>query len=97
MEVDNVDTPGQEVAGSSSQDGTMDNNHKWLQECMVSLSPANDLLAVGYEDRIVLLSRKYLIISLSWKPVSGNLDLKLCSTCHQRPNRHIGTGIKYKK
>lgn len=31
----------------------------WLQNSIISLSPANDLLAIANEDRIVLLAQKY--------------------------------------
>ena len=34
--------------------------HGWLQDCVLSLSPANDIMAVAYEDKIALLSQRYV-------------------------------------
>uniref|UniRef100_A0A8W8I0B2 Uncharacterized protein n=1 Tax=Magallana gigas TaxID=29159 RepID=A0A8W8I0B2_MAGGI len=34
-----------------------DDKHQWLQECVISLSPTNDIVAVAHSDRCVLLSR----------------------------------------
>ncbi|XP_029643164.1 rab3 GTPase-activating protein non-catalytic subunit isoform X2 [Octopus sinensis] len=68
------DPSGTEDAWSSSWDWTVESqnqdeeeeNHNrrkehetWLQDSIISLSPANDLLAIANEDRIVLLAQKY--------------------------------------
>lgn len=42
---------------SDSSQSTEENKHNWLQDCLISISPANDLMAVAYGDKIVLLSR----------------------------------------
>lgn len=36
-----------------------DDKHQWLQECVISLSPTNDIVAVAHSDRCVLLSQKF--------------------------------------
>ncbi|KAK3599646.1 hypothetical protein CHS0354_029108 [Potamilus streckersoni] len=36
-----------------------DTRNKWLQDCHLSLSPANDLIAVAYLDKMVILANKY--------------------------------------
>ncbi|KAL3873895.1 hypothetical protein ACJMK2_036974 [Sinanodonta woodiana] len=33
--------------------------NRWLQDCHLSLSPANDLMAVAYLDKMVILANKY--------------------------------------
>lgn len=35
---------------------------KWFQECILSLSPTNDMVAIAHEDKIVVLARKFLIL-----------------------------------
>ena len=42
----------EEKASTPERDGD------WLQQCILSLSPTNDLMAVAYQDKCVLLSRK---------------------------------------
>ncbi|CAH1792515.1 unnamed protein product [Owenia fusiformis] len=48
----------------TENDGNKENDVKglgetWLQECVIALSPTNDVIAVAYEDRIVILEQKY--------------------------------------
>ena len=38
---------------------TDDSAHKWLQETIVSVSPAADLIALANENKLVLLARMY--------------------------------------
>ena len=45
-------------AGSSSN-----TDMSWLHECLLDLSPAADLMAVGKADRLVLLARKWTVIT----------------------------------
>ncbi|XP_021378713.1 rab3 GTPase-activating protein non-catalytic subunit-like isoform X1 [Mizuhopecten yessoensis] len=54
---ESASTPMEEEATS---DSTMaDTKHGWLQDCVISLSPANDMIAIANEQKIVLLSQKY--------------------------------------
>ncbi|XP_078675646.1 rab3 GTPase-activating protein non-catalytic subunit-like isoform X2 [Branchiostoma floridae x Branchiostoma belcheri] len=57
--------------------------NSWLEDCCISLSPTNDLLALAFEDRAVFLSHKWdsdkLKYQMSWKgPV--NLEEGECVT-----------------
>lgn len=45
---------------SDSSQSTEENKHNWLQDCLISISPANDLMAVAYSDKLVLLSQKWV-------------------------------------
>ena len=42
-------------------DAKYSDENNWLQECVVSLSPTNDLMVVGFEERAVFLQRKLLL------------------------------------
>lgn len=53
---------------TESRDTTPDTDHegettnqalKWLQTCILSISPAADLLAIANKDRLVLMARKH--------------------------------------
>ncbi|CAG2191957.1 RAB3GAP2 [Mytilus edulis] len=44
---------------SDSSQSTEENKHNWLQDCLISISPANDLMAVAYGEKLVLLSQKW--------------------------------------
>ena len=37
-----------------------DSGYRWLQDAIVSVSPAADLIALANDNRMVLLSRMYL-------------------------------------
>eukprot|EP00058_Branchiostoma_floridae_P024778 XP_002610268.1 hypothetical protein BRAFLDRAFT_92992 [Branchiostoma floridae] len=57
--------------------------NSWMEDCCISLSPTNDLLALAFEDRAVFLSHKWdsdkLKFQMSWKgPV--NLEEGECVT-----------------
>ncbi|WAR19500.1 RBGPR-like protein [Mya arenaria] len=47
-------TPDTDQEGEATSEA-----HRWLQECLVSVSPAADLIAVARKDKLVLLSPKY--------------------------------------
>ncbi|XP_063427524.1 rab3 GTPase-activating protein non-catalytic subunit-like [Mytilus trossulus] len=54
----NEDEPMEQDDSDSSQ-STEENKHNWLQDCLISISPANDLMAVAYGDKLVLFSQKW--------------------------------------
>ncbi|XP_055995292.1 rab3 GTPase-activating protein non-catalytic subunit-like isoform X2 [Ostrea edulis] len=37
----------------------LDDKHQWLQECVFSLSPANDIVAIAHNDKCALLSQRF--------------------------------------
>lgn len=53
---ESVSTPIEEEEVESTM---ADTKHSWLQECVLSLSPANDMIAIANQQKIVLLSQKY--------------------------------------
>jgi len=55
----NEDEQMEEDDSESGESTGDERNHNWLQDCLTSISPANDLMAVAYGDKLVLLSRKF--------------------------------------
>lgn len=52
----------EEAAGEKEEkDKEVSNNeeHKWLQDCLISISPSADLFALANENRLVLMTPKY--------------------------------------
>ena len=43
-----------------------DNGHKWLQDSIVSVSPAADLIAIANDNKMVLLARMLKFFISSW-------------------------------
>ncbi|XP_055956898.1 rab3 GTPase-activating protein non-catalytic subunit [Patella vulgata] len=41
---------------------------KWLQDCLISLSPANDMITLAFENRIIVLTQK-------WDPKNNEEDI----------------------
>ncbi|XP_041353023.1 rab3 GTPase-activating protein non-catalytic subunit-like isoform X2 [Gigantopelta aegis] len=50
--VESEDSAGVVNSGNNGQ-------HRWLQECIVSLSPTNDMVAFAQEDKICVLTQKW--------------------------------------
>ena len=42
-----------------------DRSHWWIQDCIVTISPTNDLAAFAFEDRLVLLARRFRVFLVS--------------------------------
>jgi hypothetical protein len=55
----NEDEQMEEDDSESGESTGDERKHNWLQDCLTSISPANDLMAVAYGDKLVLLSRKF--------------------------------------
>ena len=51
-------------SGAHVADNANDGHHRWLQECIVSLSPTNDMVAFAQEDKICVLTRKFVAFRL---------------------------------
>ncbi|KAL4238914.1 Rab3 GTPase-activating protein non-catalytic subunit [Mactra antiquata] len=57
---DKMEEKSKESTPDDESEQEVDNgNHKWLQECDVSISPAADIIAMTKQDRLVLLAPKY--------------------------------------
>lgn len=55
------DNPGPNIQSNNASVEVVDEGvHKWLQSSILSLSPNNDIIAIANEDRICVLTRKYL-------------------------------------
>ncbi|KAK3092344.1 hypothetical protein FSP39_001596 [Pinctada imbricata] len=55
----NEDMKEEDAKDVTENDFSPDTNNSWLQQCILSLSPANDIMAVANQDRCVLLSQKF--------------------------------------
>ncbi|XP_061163319.1 rab3 GTPase-activating protein non-catalytic subunit-like isoform X1 [Saccostrea echinata] len=53
------DEQGEEAIPEKREAPESDDKLQWLQECVFSLSPANDIMAIAYNDKCVLLSQKF--------------------------------------
>ncbi|XP_033105383.1 rab3 GTPase-activating protein non-catalytic subunit-like [Anneissia japonica] len=54
---DDTNEAKQEDAGNNKEGSITKDD--WLQDCCVSLSPANDLLAIAYEEKAIFLQQKW--------------------------------------
>ncbi|XP_033735108.1 rab3 GTPase-activating protein non-catalytic subunit-like [Pecten maximus] len=83
---ESASTPMEEEATSEST--ISDTKHSWLQDCVISLSPANDMIAIAHEQKIVLLSQKY-----DPQNKEADIDTKLTKvwegTIHQEEGENI--------
>lgn len=65
----NEDEQMEEDDSESGESTGDERKHNWLQDCLTSISPANDLMAVAYGDKLVLLSQK-------WDPGDTDVETK---------------------
>ena len=75
------------VTEDTDVDEELSNNacQKWLQDCVYSISPAADLIALANQNRMVLMSRMYLFSTLILADSDGKNILETLnrfSLCH---------------